>query len=144
MAQDGKSLLLRLTDLANSDDLDKMDELVSDDFVYRSSGYPELHGPEGWKEIVREFRRAFPDMHITSNTLVAEGDLVVHHYTVSGTHRGEFYGIAPTGRQVSIDTLALVRIANGKMTSNFEITDNLDVMQQLGVIEKELVPESQL
>ena len=78
---------------------------------------------------------AFPDLHVTILDLIAEGDLVVTRKTFRGTHRGEFMGIPPTGKQVEYEVIDIRTIAgDGKMTDHWAMSDQLGMMQQLGVI----------
>jgi predicted ester cyclase len=93
---------------------------------------PELPvGPEGCKQVARVFREAFPDFHMTVEDTVAEGDLVVCRFRQTGTHEGELFGIAPTGRQVDFGEMALCQIAGGQIVSTWFQTDVLALMSQL-------------
>lgn len=80
------------------------------------------------------FFSAFPDLHANIDMLVAEGDVVVGRMTTTGTHRGEFMGIAATGKQVSFTETHIVRIANGKAVEHWGNSDDLAMMQQIGVV----------
>lgn len=77
------------------------------------------------------FRAAFPDMHDTIEDMLAEGDKVAVRVTVQGTHRGEFQGIAPTGRQISFAGFAIFRVVDGKIVENRALNDRQGLMQQL-------------
>jgi predicted ester cyclase len=88
-------------------------------------------------------RTAFPDGRITIDRVVTGGDMVTYHYTFTGTHRGEWFGIPPTGRRISIATISMDRVVDGKIVESVEVSDNLDFLQQLGIIEKDIVPEAQ-
>jgi predicted ester cyclase len=80
------------------------------------------------------FREAFPDSYFTVEDMVAEGDKVATRKTFHGTHRGEFLAIPPTGQQISIGLIDIVRVADGKVVEHWSIADNLGMMRQLGVI----------
>jgi len=80
------------------------------------------------------YRTAFPDIHVTVEDQVAEGELVATRATVRGTHKGEFTGIPPTGKQVTVTALSICRIADGKIVENWDNWDRLGLMQQLGAI----------
>jgi steroid delta-isomerase-like uncharacterized protein len=80
------------------------------------------------------FRQAFPDSYFTVEDMVAEGDKVATRKTFHGTHQGEFMGIPPTGQQVSVGLIDIVRIADGKVVEHWSMGDNLGMMQQLGII----------
>ena len=91
-------------------------------------------GSEGTKQLIGMFLAAFPDFHITAEDLIAEGDKVASRFTVRGTHKGEFMGIPPTGKQVTMTGIQIPRIANGKMVENWLNLDMLGLLQQLGVV----------
>ena len=80
------------------------------------------------------FFSAFPDLHSTIDQLIAEGDIVAGRMTTTGTHRGEFMGIPPTGKRVTFSEIHIVRIADGKAVEHWGNSDDLGMMQQLGVI----------
>ena len=74
---------------------------------------------------------AFPDLHLTIEDMFGEGDRVVGRYTYRGTHKGDFMGIPPTGKQVAVTGISIMRVANGKFLEEWI---NTDLMQQLGVV----------
>ncbi len=79
-------------------------------------------------------RAAFPDSHHTIEDLIAEGDKVVTRFTWRGTHRGEFMGVAPTGKPVTITAIDMVRIAEGRIVEHWAQADFLGLLQQLGAL----------
>lgn len=91
-------------------------------------------GREGFKRQWRNWRAAFPDLHFDVEELVAEGDVVVSRWTLTGTHTGEFLGIAPTGRAIRVGGMSLDHLQNGLLVSGFDGWDNLGLRQQLGAI----------
>lgn len=91
-------------------------------------------GREGYKQFVTVLHAAFPDIRYTVNEEVAEGDKIMHRTTARGTHRGEFLGIAPTGKQITWDEMHILRFANGKAVEHWGNVDQLSILQQLGVI----------
>ena len=86
------------------------------------------------KALFGTLRGAFPDLHLKAEDVIAEGDKVVVRDTVTGTHRGEFIGVPPTGKEVTYDEIFIVRFVNGRMAEASGIVDRLSLMQQLGVI----------
>ncbi len=86
------------------------------------------------RQLVAMFRTAFPDLHVTFEQELADGDCVIHRGYITGTHQGEFQGIPPTGKQVKMKSIDIWRIANGKAVENWVQFDMLGLMQQLGVI----------
>ena len=111
-----------------------VDELVADTFVDHSPP-PQISGDKaGMRQIVKLFRSAFPDLRLTVEDMIAEGDKVVVRMVTHGTHKGELMGIPPTGRSVTVNEQHIVRFANGKITEHWGVEDNLGMMQQLGVV----------
>jgi steroid delta-isomerase-like uncharacterized protein len=82
------------------------------------------------------FRNAFPDFRAVIHDLIAEDDKVVTRKTFDGTHEGELLGIPPTGKEVTIELIDILRVADGKITDHWNVVDQLGLMQQLGVILK--------
>jgi len=120
----------------NKGNFDNMKEMVSDDFVIHfSRPGEELRGPENVKQFYSSLRDAFPDLHFEILNQVAEGDKVVTHWTASGTHKGEFKGIPPTGNKVTFTAMDIDRIVDGKAVECWSNVDELSLMQQLGVIQ---------
>jgi predicted ester cyclase len=88
---------------------------------------------EGAKQSITMYLTAFPDLHVTVEDMVAEGDKVVARLTVRGTHQGAFLGIPPTGKQVTGTAIDVNRIADGKSVEHWNEMDTLGLLQQLGV-----------
>ena len=99
--------------------------------AFRGSLGQSVEGRDGFKEYVRAVRRAFPDFHNRVEELVAEGDRVMARLTYSGTHVGELFGIAPTGRQVSYAGVGLVRVALGRIAEGWVLGDLHGLLRQL-------------
>ena len=83
------------------------------------------------KARIRAFRRAFPDLHTTIETLVAEDDWVAFHLRHQGTHEGEFLGVAATGKRVDFRTMGFNRFSNGVVVENWGLHDHAGVLAQL-------------
>jgi predicted ester cyclase len=114
--------------------LEVADEIISPDCVFFMAQTPVATGPEGFRQAREMFLRGFPDLHFTVEELICEGDAVVERLTVTGTHRGEFMGVAPTNRQVRWSALSLMRIRDGKIVEDRGMPDLFGLMQQLGAI----------
>lgn len=91
-------------------------------------------GSEGTKQLFGMFLTAFPDLHVTVEDMIAEGDKMVSRITISGTQQGAFMGIPPTSKQFSITSIEISRIAGGKIVEHWAEIDALGLMQQLGVV----------
>lgn len=122
-----------LTEGISSKDLSAFDELL--DPVYINYDLPApAPGPEGFKQVIAMFQAAFPDLRVTVEEELADGDKVVTRGLLTGTHQGDFMGIPPTGKQVRIGYIDIWRIANGKAVENWVRMDQMSLMQQLGVV----------
>jgi steroid delta-isomerase-like uncharacterized protein len=119
----------------NEGDMQMIDELTKPDAIDHSTvkGKTET-GSESFKQIVSMFRAAMPDIHLTIEDEIAEGDKVVHRWSLHGTHTGELMGVPPTGKQVAFTGTTIVRIKDGKITERWANVDELDMLQQLGVV----------
>ena len=130
-----KSRARRIADeLFSQGDLAVADEILAPDLIHHT---PETHveGSEGAKQFVLALRRAFPDLSATVEDQIAEGDKVVQRIRWSGTHEGEFYGVAPTGRHVTSGLMEIHRIGpDGKIAEHWSASDHLALLQQLGAI----------
>jgi predicted ester cyclase len=115
-------------------DLAIIDEMVADDFVSHSAPPGLAPGREGVKQWVAIFHKAFPDIYSKVEEVIVEGDKVVERFSAGGTHQGEFFGIPPTGRRGSITGINILRIANGKVVEHWGNSDDLGMLQKLGII----------
>ncbi len=102
---------------------------VAADFVDHAQ--PEITGPECVKAQTRALRAAFPDLTVTIEDLVAEGDLVAVRGTWRGTHQGSFRGVPPIGRRIEISGMAFWRIAGGQIRESWNLIDLPALMRQL-------------
>jgi steroid delta-isomerase-like uncharacterized protein len=133
--QDNKVIAHRIfEEVGSQGNFAVIDEAISPNFVYRTSAFPEFHGPGGFKEFFTEHRKTFPDLHYTVEDVVAEGDKVVARWTASGTHPGNMMGIAPTGKLVKAPGITIFRFAHGHIVEGRTVWDALALLQQLGVV----------
>ncbi len=86
------------------------------------------------RRLAEALLRIYPDIHLTVHDVIAEGDKVVARNTVTGTHQGEFMGVAPTGKSVTYDEIFIFRFANGRVVETWGVVDVFSQMKQLGVI----------
>ncbi len=101
-AEENKMSIQHWVEVAwNGGNLSVADEVYSVDYLLHDPAGP-IHGTEALKQFVSTFQTAYPDLHTTIEDMIAEGNKVVWRYTVRGTHRGEFMGIAPTGKSITL------------------------------------------
>jgi serine phosphatase RsbU (regulator of sigma subunit) len=121
----------------NQSNLEVIDEIFDRYISHQPDGSVHERGPEDVKRFVGEFRSAFPDLRMSSEEQIAEGDKVVSHGTIRGTHQGEFRGMAPTGQEMAIEGMAVFRFSEeGKVVESWDSYDQLSLMRQS--IEQEL------
>jgi steroid delta-isomerase-like uncharacterized protein len=121
-----------IDEVVNRGDTSALDELVHPDYVFRSPG-EELRGREGVTALLDGYREAFPDLRIEIDELLVADDATVLEFTMTGTHRGELLGIAPTGRRVNVNGMIRSRFRDGRIAEEWEILDQLSLLEQLGV-----------
>lgn len=109
---------------------DALEALVAPDFVHHGPGLPP--DMAGLKQMLPAFRTAFPDLEITIEEIIVEGDKVFDRATWRATHQDELMGIPPTGKQVTVQEMHIARIADGKVVERWFQWDALGLMQQLG------------
>jgi len=96
-------------------------ETISPDFI--PAGPVKLKGPDDFNKIIKENLQAFPDIHITIDDMVAEGDKVAIHCTWTGTFTGEYFGIKPTGKPFKTQDVFFYRMKDGKIAEAWQLED---------------------
>jgi steroid delta-isomerase-like uncharacterized protein len=135
-AEESKAIMRRYFEGAwEQGNVDLLDELLAPDYVNHTPATPDLPtGPEGVKAVVSMFRSAMPDLRVVIEDMIAEGDKVASRYTLEGTHRGTLFGVAPTGQQLSIKSITVERVSDGRIREHWRNTDELGMMRQLGIL----------
>ena len=114
-------------------DLALIDELVTDDYVHSDSVLPDsLEGPAALREWVETVREGTPDMTKTIDETYVDGETVIVVYTARGTHEGDIFGIAPTGRSIEVDGVVVSRVADGRLVESTDVWDAFGLFAQLG------------
>jgi steroid delta-isomerase-like uncharacterized protein len=133
--QENKAAVRRFfEELLSTDNVALADELLSVDFCFYFAGSPTPMDLESYKKFLVARRAAFPDRRFVVEDMIAEGDKVSARFTMRGTHKGVYQGIAPSGREVSMTGIDIIRLSEGKMVEDRVEVDQLGMMQQLGVI----------
>lgn len=132
-AEENKAINRRVIEEAwNRGNLDVIDQHMHPAYT-RKENTTTVQGLQETKQLMTNYRQAFPDVHITIEEEIAEGDKIATRYTASATHTGTFMGIAPTGKHVTINGMGFRRIVDGKIVESWHIFDRLSLLQQLGV-----------
>jgi steroid delta-isomerase-like uncharacterized protein len=134
--EQNKELVRQMVEeMFNRGNLSRADEFLAAGFVEREELPPGIPGGrEGVKQLTAMLRSAFPDFKATIDDIIAEGDKVVIRQTWSGTHKGEFMGVPPTGKSVSFGVIDIIRVDGGKFVEHWGQMDSMGMMQQLGAI----------
>jgi steroid delta-isomerase-like uncharacterized protein len=108
-------------------------ELVSPDAIFLVPGRPEpVVGPAGYLMIVGMMRAGFPDIQWTLEELISEGDKLAARFTMRGTHRGQFMGVPPTGKQITVQALNIYHLTKGQIIKEYGSPDLLGLLAQIG------------
>ena len=136
--EENKALMRRYYDVLNNGNTAMAYELLSPNIDHVAHGAPPgtPPGPEGAIQALGAFRTGFPDLRVTIEDIVAEGDKVACRVTFRGTHKGEFQGIAPTNKQVTVTAISINRIDGDKIVERSVLLDRNSLMQQLGAVPK--------
>ena len=132
--EENKAVFRRWMRAWEQGDFETIDELVAPDYVGHLPGRPDIHGPDGDKQLVSVYQNAFPGFRFASHDLIAEGDRVVHRWTLQGEHQGDLMGISATGKAVAVPGISIFRFAGGQVAEGWIYGDTLSLLQQLGVM----------
>ena len=134
-AEENKDIFRRyVEEVGNEGKLELADEIFDRYLAHQSDGAALERGPEDVKRFMGEFQEDFPDFHTEIEDQIAEDDKVVTRWTMRGTHRREFRGIAPTGNALEITGIGIFRFSEGKVVESWDNFDQLGMMRQLGAI----------
>jgi steroid delta-isomerase-like uncharacterized protein len=122
-------------DLFNKGNLAVADEIIAANHLHHDPATPDFgKGPDGQKQIVTLYRKAFPDLLFTIDQIIDADDFVTTRYTSTGTHKGELRGIAPTNKAIKVEGVVINRISRGRIAESWVNWDALGLMEQLGVV----------
>ncbi len=133
--EDNKAVVRRWIEAYNERDLEAEAAVLAPGLVVHVSAAPgPLEGLEAWRQFSGPFAEAFPDLRLTVQDIMAEGDMVAARVAFRGTHRGEFQGIPPTDKEVNFTAMEFNRVIDGKVEEHWVGLDLFGLMQQLGAI----------
>lgn len=139
-AEKNKAVLKRLIDEAfNGRDLSVLEEVLHPDFVNHQEVFPlkAKKGPEVFRELYQGFFNIFSDVKADYTHIIAEDDYVVARDFISGTNDGEVMGNSATGKKVKFEVFHLYRLKDNKLIERWGLTDDLNLMKQLGFMSEE-------
>jgi len=119
----------------NNQNLAAIDQLMAQNYVHHDPQSPNVpSGIEGYKQFVRQYLSAFPDLQMNIDEQVSEGDTVVIRWTATGTHKGNLPPLPPTGKTIKVTGITVARLSNGKFVESWNNWDALGLLQQLGAV----------
>jgi len=132
--EENKTLLRSyMEEVLNKGNLNAVDRYYAPNCIDHTAPPGTPPGVDGIKQLLTVTLSAFSDIQVTIEDIVAEDDKIVSRFTIQGTHTGEFMGIAPTGREITVMQISIDRIADGKIVEHWGLADQMALMQQLGV-----------
>lgn len=131
-ARDSETVVREVLELINERNLDDAFAMYALDYIYHGPGGQELRGRGAIRGLWEVFLAGFPDLSASVDDVIVQGDKLVLRWRVAGTHTGEFLGVAPTGKEVSLGITEIFRIADGQLAEAWDQYDRLDLMQQIG------------
>jgi steroid delta-isomerase-like uncharacterized protein len=131
MSAANKAIVRRAIDAISRGDVHEALTCIAPNYLYHGPGV-EVHGADGFTQVVNVYLAAFPDLSLAIEEQIAEGDLVMTRFTARGTHRGELAGVQPSGRRVSVPCVLITRVENEKIVEDREVFDQLGMFQQIG------------
>jgi steroid delta-isomerase-like uncharacterized protein len=137
-ATSNKATFSRFHDAVNTGDLEvistTIDEVVEPDVLFHAPVPTGATGIAALKQVWAVLLRAFPDIHVAVEDVIAEGDKVVVRNTVTGTNQGEYRGAPPTGKSVTYNEIFIARFAGGRIAEIWGVVDVLSQLKQLAMI----------
>jgi steroid delta-isomerase-like uncharacterized protein len=133
--EENKAIIRRMTEeFYNQGNIESAEHFFADSYVHHDPASPHVRDRDGLKQMLRAFLVGCPDLHITIDQLLAEGDMVTKRWTFHATQSGDLSGLPPTGKRITMSGLELFRLEGGKIVECWVGYDNLSLLQQLGVI----------
>ncbi|TDD52324.1 ester cyclase [Nonomuraea terrae] len=133
-----RAALSRLHDATNSGDAEliakTIDEVADPNLIFHAPVPAGASGAQALKQVWTMLLRAFPDIHVTVEDVITEGDKIVCRNTVTGTHLGDYMGLPPTGKSITYSEIFIVRFADGRLAEVWGVVDVAAQMRQLGLL----------
>ena len=136
LTEANKALVRRYTDeVVNTGNVDNIDTFIGPDYVEVYNNVRHEVGIDGAREHILGVRRTYPDLHVTIEQQIAEGEWVVSRITARGTHQGAWMGIAPTGKKVEITGVNIDRVVDGRIVEHGGAANLLEPFLEIGAIQ---------
>jgi steroid delta-isomerase-like uncharacterized protein len=137
MAQENSALIRRwFEEVWNKKRMEAIDEMASPDVIgHGQAQHATDVGLEEFRTFAKDLQSAFPDMKVTIDYVIEQGDKVVARWTATMTHKGNFLGFAPTGKKATITGTTTQRISGGKIVEGWDNWDQLGLLVQIGAVQ---------
>ena len=132
--EEHKAIVRRFIKAFETNDQATIKEVLAPDYMAHGAGAPGPLDRETVAQRISIFTAAISDLHVTIEDQIVEGDKIVSRFTWRGTHTGDFFGLAPTGKPVVVSAVSIERIKDDKIVERWFSQDDLGLMQQLGAI----------
>lgn len=132
--ESNKTIVSQFFEYFAKGDTKQVENLWGSNYLFHFPGRPQTLGKEESKQLIKEYSSAFPDLKISIENQIAEGDLVVTQIVAHGTHKGLFQGISATSKKMTVTGIATHKIINNKIVEEWAEFDMLGLMQQIGAI----------
>ena len=123
----------KFAEAVNTGKFDLFKDVVSPENIDHDPAPGQVQGPEGYRMYFSGLRTAFPDLGVAAETVVADDDSIAFAYTITGTQNGPLLGLAPTGKKIKIRGVQISKFKDGKMIERWGSSDELGLLQQLGI-----------
>jgi predicted ester cyclase len=136
MTSDQNKLVIRryIEEIVNTGNVGRIGEFISVEYVEAYRGVRSPVGPDGAREHVLGVRRTYPDLHLTIDRQIAEGEWVVTQVTAKGTHLGSWLGMRPTGKPVEITAVNVDRVVGGRIVEHGGAANSLEALLEIGAV----------
>lgn len=131
--EENKKAQEKFGEAINTGNLENLRNLVSEDVKEHDPAPDQGPGAQGYIDFFKMMRKAFPDMQVKVETMVANEDKVAFAYTLTGTHKGDFMGVPASGKSIEARGMQISRFENGKMVERWGSSDELGILKQIGV-----------
>jgi predicted ester cyclase len=140
-AETNKELIRRFVDeVVNTGDVDRVANFIGPDYEDHYAGDDAPRGPRVMAEHIRAVRTTYPDLRLTIEQQFADGDFVISRVVATGTHRGTWLGMAPTGKQVRIAVVDIDRVRDGRIVEHWGVANTLEALVESGILRPPLAP----
>lgn len=129
--ENNKAIVRAFIEAYNNRRLDLIDDFIASDYVDHTNKVNR----DGLKQLINMGFNAFPDWNEVIEDIIAEGDKVWVRISYTGTHKGQFMGLPPTGKKIISKAVDIYRVVDGKLAEYWNVTDNVDILKQTGAIE---------